>query len=100
MTVDIARSRLNTNHIGSTDVMVDQLLKNEFCSQTDFGTAGQQTAEIQPFGSSIQSCQLVFMDCKGRYLIQDDIIYGLGFAAYITLFPPPPNMFCIITWEY
>ena len=40
------------------------------------------------------------MDCKGRYLIQDEIIYGLGFAACITLFSPPPNMFCTITWEY
>lgn len=100
MTADIACSRLNTNHTGSTDVIVDQLLKNEFCSQTDFGTVGQQTAQIQPFRSSIQSCQLVHTDCKGRYLIQDDIIYDLGFASYITLFPPPPNMFCTITWEY
>lgn len=34
----------STNHIGSIDIIVDQLVKNESCSQMDFGTIYQQIA--------------------------------------------------------
>lgn len=41
------------------------------------------------FKNSIQACQCVLIDCKSRYLIQEDNIYSSRFVAYISFSPNP-----------